>query len=251
MKVVCIVQARTGSTRLPNKILLKLFEKELLILELERVIESERIDHIVIATTDKEPDLIVEELIHSYNNPKVDTFRGSEDDVLDRYYQAAKKHRADVIVRITGDCPLIDWELIDKIIDEFLKGDYDYVSNILPTRTFPRGLDVEVLSFEVLEWMWKNCHKKSEREHVTTYIRENSEKYKIRNIENEIDLSNLRWTLDEQNDFELIEAIYKELYPQNKKFKTKDILKLLGKRPELSKLNEHVEQKKNLKNESN
>jgi len=251
IKIVCIIQARTTSTRLPEKVLKKIFGKEILIHVIERVLNSKKIDEIVIATTNNIQDNEIEKLIDGYNSSKVKTFRGSEEDVLDRYYQAAKKEGANVIVRITSDCPLIDWEIIDESIQEFLMGDYDYVSNVLDKRTFPRGLDVEVFSFDVLKKMWKECHEKREREHVTAHIRENKNKFRTKNVENKINLSNLRWTLDEIDDLRFIKRVYEELYIKNKKFKTNDVLDLLNKKPELIKINEHVEQKENIKNEAN
>jgi len=251
MKIACIIQARTGSTRLPKKILKKILGKEILIHVIERVLNSKKIDEIIVATTNNIQDIQIEKLIERYNNPRVKIFRGSEEDVLDRYYQAAKKEGTNVIVRITSDCPLIDWEIIDKIIQEFLKGDYDYVSNVLDKRTFPRGLDVEVFSFDVLKRMWKEFHEKKGREHVTAHIRENKNKFRTKNVENKINLSNLRWTLDEIDDLRFIKRVYEELYIKNKKFKTNDVLDLLNKKPELIKINEHVEQKENIKNETN
>jgi len=251
MKIGCIIQARSGSTRLPNKILMKIQGKETLILEVERLLNSDKIDQIIVATTDSSKDDKVESLIKSYANPKVSVFRGSEEDVLDRYYQAAKKNKIDIIIRITGDCPLIDWEVVNHIVDEFLKGDHDYASNVLTKRTYPRGLDTEVFNFKSLELMWKNCKDKREREHVTTYIRENPNKFKTKNVENKEDLSNLRWTLDENEDFILIKEIFDSLYPKNNKFNMKDILKFLKNNPNLSNINKHIEQKKNIKNEAN
>jgi len=251
MKVACIIQARVGSSRLPGKVIREILGKEMLLHEVERVLNSRRTDVMVIATTSNKADDSVEKLVWLYNNPKVLLYRGSEDDVLDRYYNAAKKADCEVIVRVTGDCPLIDWEVIDAAIDEFLSGRYDYVSNVLPKRTYPRGLDVEVFGFKTLEWMWKNCEKQYEREHVTAYIRENPKRFKIKNITSSKDLSSLRWTVDEERDFMFVTAIYQELYPFKKSFKTVDILALLKKRPELSKINSEVEQKKNLNNEAN
>jgi len=251
MKVACIIQARVGSSRLPGKIIKKILGKEMIVHEIERVLNSKRIDAVVIATTSGKADDPVEKLVLSYDNPKVVLYRGSEEDVLDRYYGAAKVCSCDVIVRVTGDCPLIDWELIDAAIEEFTGGKYDYVSNVLPKRTYPRGLDVEVFGFKTLEWMWKNCKKQYEREHVTAYIRENPGKYRIKNLLSGKNLSDLRWTVDEGRDFMFVSAIYKELYPNKKNFNTKDILGLLKKKPELSGINKEVEQKKNLNNEAN
>jgi spore coat polysaccharide biosynthesis protein SpsF len=250
-KVVCIIQARLGSTRLPNKVLLKVCDKEILLHVIERVSRSKEIGCIVIATTKQPGDKKIEELVIGLKDPKVKCFRGSEEDVLDRYYQAAKAYEADIIVRITADCPLIDWTVIDKVVRAFSSGKYDYVSNVLGRRTYPRGLDTECFSFDVLEKMWNICKDKREREHVTTYIRENTPIFKTKNILNSTDLSSLRWTLDETDDLILINTIYDELYKSNPQFNTDDIIALLKKKPELSKINIHVEQKKNIKNEAN
>lgn len=251
MKISCIIQARVGSTRLPKKVLLKIQGKEILIHVLERVSYSKKIDKIIVATTLDSDDDEIETIVQGYNFSRVKVFRGSEEDVLDRYYQAAKETGADIIVRITSDCPLIDWNLIDQIITEFQKGDYDYVSNVLDRRTYPRGLDVECFSFTILEKMWNICKEKREREHVTTYVRENQTLFRTKNIEQDVDWSILRWTVDEKDDLKLIKIIYDKLYQNKPDFNTKDILTLIKKEPELANINKHVEQKKNIHNEAN
>ncbi len=248
MKVSCIIQARVGSTRLPRKVLLKLAGKEVLIHTVERVLKSKRVDEVVVATTTNPDDDEIEQLIKGYGNSKVKVSRGSEDDVLDRYYQAAKQSGADIIVRVTSDCPLIDPQIIDKAIARLVDGGYDYVSNVMGMRTFPRGLDTEVFTYKALENMAKNCSLPREREHVTTHIRENPDDYKVFTIRNDQDLSGLRWTVDEPDDFKLMEEIFSSLKPG---FKTEDVLKLLEKRPSLKDINAHVEQKKNVKDKSN
>ncbi|MHA1169619.1 MAG: cytidylyltransferase domain-containing protein [Candidatus Hodarchaeales archaeon] len=250
MKIACIIQARVGSTRLPNKILLKVSNKEILLHVVERVLRATRIDEVIVATTTSQYDELVVDLIENLNHEKVSTYSGSEEDVLDRYYQSAKKSSADVVIRITSDCPLIDWELLDYMVNIFVDGDYDYISNVLTKRTYPRGLDVEVFSFSILEKMWETCEKKREREHVTTYVRENPSLFKTMNIQQDVDLSHLRWTVDEDDDLKLVRIIYEELY-QNPNFKTEDILELIKKRPELATMNKHVEQKKNIQSEAN
>jgi spore coat polysaccharide biosynthesis protein SpsF len=226
-------------------------DKELLLHVIERVLRSSRIDEIIVATTISPNDSQVENLIDNFDHEKVSVFRGSEEDVLDRYYQAAKNRNSDIIVRITSDCPLIDWELLDHMVREFVEGGYDYISNVLTKRTYPRGLDVEVFSFSVLKKIWESCLKKREREHVTTYVRENPSEFKTLNFEQETDLSELRWTVDEEDDLKLIRLIYDELYYRNPAFKTNDVLDLIKKRPELATMNTHVEQKKNIQSEAN
>ncbi len=218
---------------------------------IERVLRAKLIDDIIVATTTSDDDEKIENLVDGLKNGRVSVIRGSEEDVLDRYYQAAKKGQSDVIVRITSDCPLIDWELLDEMVSEYISGDYDYVSNVLTKRTYPRGLDAEVFSFDLLKYMWESCDKQREREHVTTYIREHPEEFSTKNIQQEKDLSYLRWTVDEQDDFRLIKIIYEELYDKKQDFVTDDILKLIQARPELATINSHVEQKKNIQSEAN
>ncbi len=251
MKTACIIQARVGSTRLPKKILLKVQDKELLIHVVERVLNAKKIDQVIIATTTKPGDDLVVKLIEKYSNNRVMVFRGSEEDVLDRYYRAAENSNSDIIVRITSDCPLIDWELIDLMVSKFVDGHYDYVSNVLTKRTFPRGLDVEVLSFGALKRMWESCTLEKHREHVTSYIRENPSLFKTLNIEQERDLSGLRWTVDEEDDLKLVRIIYNELVRKNSNFKTEDVLELIKQKPELATMNAHIQQKKNVLSEAN
>jgi len=189
-------------------------------------------------------DAIVD-LISGYDNELVDVFRGSEQDVLDRYYQAAKVSNAEMVVRITSDCPVIDPEIVDKVVKELLDNpDNDYVSNTVSRLTYPRGLDVEALWFPILEDMWKNCTKPEEREHVTWHITHNQEKFRILSVENDVDYSKFRWTVDEEDDFRLIKEIYSRLYHQKRSFNMKDILELFEKEPELKEINSHVMQKK-------
>ena len=251
MKVSCIIQARVGSTRLPKKVLLNIVGKPVLYHVIDRVLKSNEIDNVIVATTTNPSDKEIVRLVKNYNSKKVSVFCGSENDVLDRYYKAAKNSNSDIIVRVTSDCPLIDWRIIDLVVLEFKKGNYDYVSNILTKRTFPRGLDVECFSFSVLKHLWKICQKNREREHVTTYIRENKEKFRTKNIEQKEDLSYLRWTLDEPDDLKLIEKVYSALYNNNRYFDTEDIMRLFKEKPKLKEINAHVEQKKNIKNEVN
>ncbi|QXM05176.1 cytidylyltransferase domain-containing protein [Crassaminicella indica] len=241
-KVVAIIQARMGSTRLSGKVMKDLFGKTVLDHVITRVKQSEYIDEIVIATTTlKRDNIIVEEA----KKCGVKYFRGSEDDVLSRYYYAAKENNADIVVRITSDCPLIDPIVVDEIVKFYIENDYEIVSNAgvdLSQRTYPRGLDTEVFSFEVLENAFKNAKEKYQREHVTPYIYENSKK--IYYYKNDIDYSKYRWTLDTKEDFELIREIYKYFYRGEHDFYSDQILNLMKKEPELVKINENIEQKK-------
>lgn len=242
MKKGAIIQARMGSTRLPEKVLKILEGKTVLEHVIERVSQSNLIDEIIIATTVHDRDSIIEtEAIRC----GVKAFRGSEDDVLSRYYYAAKENNLDVVVRITSDCPLIDPKVLDEIIQYYLQNDYDIVSNAgsdLSNRTYPRGLDTEVFSFKVLENAFKNALEGYQREHVTPYIYEKSNHifyYKCSN-----NYSKYRWTLDTEEDFELISEVYKNLYHKKHDFYLNDIIRLFEKKPQLYDINAHVEQKK-------
>lgn len=243
MKTVAIIQARMGSTRLPGKILKDLMGKTVLQHVIERVRMVNSIDEVIIATTILDQDNVV---VHEANKCGVKFFRGSEEDVLSRYYLAAKESEADVIVRITSDCPLIDPIITNKVVKYFLeKQEYELVTNAgidVTKRTFPRGLDTEVFSFQALEEAFRETTLPYQREHVTPYIYENSNK--IYFYQNEVDYSHLRWTLDTEEDYLLIEEIYTHLYHGTHNFYFQDILQLLDKYPELIQINSHIEQKK-------
>lgn len=242
MKIMAIIQARMGSTRLPGKILKKVNDKTLLEYQLERVQASSLLDEIILATTRNKIDDFVAQFVYQLG---FNVYRGSENDVLSRYYEAAVEFKADVIVRLTSDCPLIDPEVIDEVIRLYLSrdNDIDYASNGLE-RTFPRGLDVEVFSFEALQASHENALLERDREHVTSYIYTNQDQFRLVNYKSERNLSNHRWTVDTQEDFELISKILKKIYPFNRSFKSQDVLDLLEENPEWSEINAHIEQKK-------
>lgn len=232
--IAAIVQARMGSTRLPGKVLKKIAGKPLLEHIIDRVRESHLIEKIVIATTIKSEDQVISQVA---THLSVESYVGSENDVLDRFYQSAKTYHADIIVRITPDDPFKDPNVIDKIINYYLlhRGDVDYVSNtIYPT--YPEGLDVEIFSFKALEKAWKEAKKPSEREHVTPYIWNHPELFRLANVENKKDLSHLRWTLDNERDLKFAREVYKTLYKGNI-FLMEDILNLLTENPELIEIN--------------
>lgn len=236
MKIVAIIQARTGSTRLPKKVLKKIEKKAMLQHVIDRIKRSNLIQEIIIATTTKRED---EPIVKLAEESKVKWFRGKENDVLDRYYQAAKKFRIDVIVRITADCPLIDPKISDIVIEYFLKNRFDYVSNINPY-TYPDGLDTEVFSFEVLKKAWKKARKASEREHVTSYILNHPEIFRIGNVENDKDFSHMRWVVDEESDLKFVREVYKRMYKNSQIFYMEDILSILKKEPKLAKINSSI-----------
>lgn len=236
MKITAIVQARMESTRLPGKVMKEIVGKPMLWHIIERLKKAKLLDNIMIATTDKEIDKPILKLAEDSG---VDRYAGSEEDVLDRYYQAATKSNVDGIVRITADCPLIDPGLTDMVIRRYSMGDCDYATNGL-VQTFPDGLDVEVFSYATLETAWKEAGWASEREHVAPYIRKNPDKFKLVNIESSVNLSHLRWTVDEAEDMEFVRQVYKYLYKEAQIFSMEDILELLRKHPNLEKINQGI-----------
>lgn len=243
MKVVCIIQARMGSTRLPGKVLKKICEKTVLEHGIDRLRRAKNIDQIVIATTKCEED---DAIVNEAKRLNIAYYRGSEENVLSRYYYAAKENNADIIVRITSDCPLMDYEVTEKIVQYYIDNsrEYDYVSNTI-NRTYPRGLDTEVFAFKALKKAFYEAKSESEKEHVTPYIWNNPNLFKLMQYTNAIDYSDLRWTLDTKEDFELIEKIYMNLYTsKNVYFNMNDILELYIKDESLNKINSHIEQKK-------
>lgn len=235
MRVVAIVQARMGSTRFPCKVMKKILGKAVLIYDIDRIKKMKTICKIVVATTDLKKDDLIAKTIKKYDT-NIGVYRGNECDVLDRYYKAAKKFNANIIVRITSDCPLIDPRISDLVVKTFMENSCDYCCNNMP-RTFPHGLDTEVFSFEALERAWKEAKTPYEREHVTPYIRENPDKFKIINTKNNVDLSQLRWTLDYPEDLEFIAEIYKRLYPSKEIFYMEEVLDVLSKEPWLIEIN--------------
>jgi|APSaa5957512622_1039677.scaffolds.fasta_scaffold119129_1 spore coat polysaccharide biosynthesis protein SpsF (cytidylyltransferase family) len=241
--ILAILQARFSSTRLPGKVLKKILGKPMLSLQLERIKHSKRIEELIVATSTEDSDNKIESLCKSMEIP---CFRGSLNDVLDRFYQAALPYKPENIVRLTGDCPLIDPLIIDNVIDLCIRGEFDYVSNALEP-TFPDGLDVEAFKFSALETAWKEAFLPSHREHVTPFIYQNPERFRIDNYRNNIDLSYLRWTVDLPQDFELVRQIYEALYRQNPKFTTQDILTFLHNNPSLLQINKSILRNEGLK----
>ena len=238
MKIVAIVQARMGSSRLPRKVLKDLGGATVLDRVLNRLGRSWLIQESVVATT-IEPayDAIVEHCERTGRK----VFRGSEQDVLDRYYQAAKYVNADVVVRITSDCPVIDPEVTDATVHAFLDRHADYASNVL-VRTYPRGLDTEVMTVQALERAWRESNKPHQREHVTPYIYENPSEFKLHGIENDTDCSRHRWTVDTPEDLELLRAIY-ERFGGRDDFGWREVLKLVESDPSLAEINRNIVQK--------
>ncbi len=230
--ITCILQTRMGSTRLPGKVLMKINQnKSVLDFVIKQLRFSELIDKIIIATTNLEEDDIIEQ--YARDN-ELEYFRGSSLDVLDRYYQCAKKFKLNTILRVTSDCPLIDPIIIDKIIKKFNDGKYEYVSNFL-THSFPNGTEAEIFSFNVLEKVWENAKESFQREHVTPYIYQNKKKFFLGQIKNEKDYSNFRWSVDKKNDLELVKIIISKI--KKNPILMHDIIQLFTHEPELVKIN--------------
>ncbi len=241
MKVVIIVQARMTSTRLPGKILKKVLGKSLLEYQIERLRRVKLADEVVIATTTNETD---EPILQLCNSLSVPYFRGSEEDVLSRYYEAAKVHQADAVVRVTSDCPLIDPEVIDRVIKFYIdhQTEYDYVSNSLE-RTYPRGMDTEVFSFKALQEAFLEATALPDREHVTPFIHRQPQRYSLASVNYSENKSYHRWTVDTPEDFQLIKKIIEAIYPKLPYFTLRDCLNLLEENPEWLTINAHVQQK--------
>lgn len=231
--ILAILQARTSSSRLPGKVLKPILGVPMLLRQIERIRRSRRIENMVLATsTDPSDDSIAK--LSDENG--VECFRGSLNDVLDRFYQAAKLSMPEHVVRLTGDCPLADPEIIDQVIAFYLSGNFDYASNTVPP-SFPDGLDVEIFRYRCLEEAWKEARLPSQREHVTPFIHQHAKRFKLGNFASKWDLSSLRWTVDESLDLELVRKIYEEIYPQKPDFGTQDILSLLDRNPVLKTIN--------------
>ena len=234
MKTVAIVQARMGSTRFPNKVMKPIFGTPMIGILLERLSRASNIDQIVLATTD---DIDCDALVEYVSELGYETYRGNVSDVLDRFYQAAKPLNTDTIVRITGDCPLIDPDIVDAVIKKYQGSDADYVSNVSPP-TYPDGLDVEVFSFKALEIAWEQAKKSHEREHVTPFIR-SSKHFIQQNYANDNDESGRRWTVDEPSDFTVIQKIFEHFEPRTD-FGWLEVLALSKEHPEYFLSNEHL-----------
>ncbi|MBI5139839.1 MAG: glycosyltransferase family protein [Candidatus Vogelbacteria bacterium] len=233
-RIVAIIQARLGSTRLPGKTLMTLGGETLLGHLVKRVKASKYVDDIIIATTTNERD---DAIVRVAKEKNLNCYRGSENDVLDRFYQAAVAYGVKTIVRVTPDCPILDPEVMDLVIAKYLEGGYNYVSNTIRP-SFPDGLDTEVFSFEALEKAWKEAQLASEREHVTVYITKHPELFRIFNVKHVgRNLSHLRWTVDTKRDYDFISKIFKSMPPKKDIFFMSDVLDLLAKNSDLIKIN--------------
>lgn len=242
MNKVIIVQARMTSTRLPGKILKEVLGKPLLEYQVERLRRVRNADKIVIATTTNRTD---EPVVALGGRLAIPVYRGPEDDVLARYHGAARAQEADLVIRVTSDCPLIDPGVIDRVIGFYRQQEnaYDYVSNTLQ-RTYPTGMDTEVFPFTVLDEAYHEAVDKAEREHVTPFIYRRPGRYRIGQVIAQRDASRHRWTVDTPEDFELVRRIIEAIYPENPAFSLEDVLRLLDRNPSWAEINAHIMQKK-------
>jgi len=228
-----------GSTRLPCKVMLDLAGEPMLVRVANRAGRAELPGDVVIATTDNPDDDAIAALCDEHDIP---CCRGSEDDVLDRYYRAARQHNADAVVRITSDCPLIDPALVDEVVKLLLDSDeLDYASNVFPHRRYPRGLDTEVIRFDVLEKLWKETSDRVHREHVTAFIHHNPEDFGIACAACRQDYSHLRWTVDTQEDLKFVRHVYEHFGHDS--FTWREVLALLELHPDWLEINRNIEQK--------
>ena len=234
--ISAIIQARIGSTRLPKKVFAEIAGKPLLWHVVNRLKKSRYLDSVSIATTVNENDDVIEQWA---SDNKVTCFRGSEENVLKRYYEAAKYFNSHIIIRITADDPFKDYEIMDRVIEKFISDKADFACNNNPP-SFPEGLDIEVFSFEAIEKAFFNAETDFEREHVTQYFYKNQDLFKISTVENDTNLSHLRWTIDEDKDLEMARKVYEKLYQENHTFRMDDILKLINEYPEIGLINDMV-----------
>ena len=239
MRIVAIIQARMGSTRLPGKILMPLAGKPVLQRVVERVRASAAFDEVVVATSDRVVDDVVATMVPEFGAIVV---RGDEADVLSRYGLAAEVSNADAVMRITADCPLIDPDILASMVESFRSGDVDLVSNCV-LRSFPRGLDAELFSRAALDLMLEQATSQPQREHVTKFMYDNPQQFRIASFENADDLSDYRLTLDTAEDFELLGRIFNAA-PQPDSIRLNDVISIMNANPDWRLINAHVEQKK-------
>lgn len=235
MNVISFIQARMSSKRLPNKVLLPLAGKSVLENIYSRLEFCKTLNKIVVATSGDQSDDTIVKMCKSKN---IEYFQGDLTDVLDRYYKAATLYKADVVVRITGDCPVIDPSIVDEVVNNYLKNDYDFYSL---SGEFPDGLDCQVFKYSALEKSWKEAKLQSDREHVGTYIEKTCPNlFKTGGLIKFKNLSHHRWTLDEKKDYIFLKEIFSRLFNKDKPFLTNDILKLLHQEPELMNINKDI-----------
>lgn len=237
MKVYAFLQARMSSKRLPGKVLKDICGKPMIIQQIDRLKKCKKIDQIVVLTS---VDSLDDDLFEICNENKIECFRGSLNNVLERFKFASDKYEANCIVRLTADCPLLDWDLVDEVVMEHLLGGFDYTSNtVIPT--YPDGLDVEVFSRDCLIKMYNLASKPEEHEHVTLYCYTHVDEFKLHNVLNKAgDKSNFRWTVDTEQDFKFVTKIYESLYSKSKFFDSNDIYELIKDNPKILELNKNI-----------
>ncbi len=226
-----IIQARMSSTRLPKKVMMDICQRPLLWHVINRLKPASLVDEIIVATSDRPEDDIIEEKCLEWG---IKCFRGSRDDVLDRYYRAALEYGIETVVRVCSDCPLIDPEVIDRAIKKYMEGSFDHVSI---DKEFPHGLDCEVFSFDTLTRAWNEAALASEREHVTPYIWKNDSVFRLGKIACDIDCSHMRWTVDNRKDFDFVLAVYEAMGCSDRVFTMKEVVELLERRPDIFEIN--------------
>lgn len=234
MKPVAIIQVRMGSTRLPGKVLKKLNGISVLECLCDQLNYSRLLNDKIIATTSNSEDDVI---VNFCESKGIKCFRGSVNDVLDRYHKCAKKFSINTIIRITSDCPLMDPQVVDDVIDFYLKNSYDYVNNFYK-RTYPYGNDVEIFSLKVLEKVWEKATKPSEREHVTPYIYNNPDEFSLGWIENKENLSEFHWTVDRKEDLIFVQKIFKKI--SKRPILMKDIIDVIKDDPSLLEINKNT-----------
>ena len=238
MSTNAIIQARCGSTRFPNKVFADVNGKPLIWHVVNRLTHAKTINKLVIATTINEKDDKIEKWCNENN---VACYRGSENDVLNRYYSASVAFPSDIVVRITADDPFKEPAVIDAVVNKLINEGFDHVTNNFPP-SWPEGLDCEAFTFAALEASEKSTNDAFEREHVTQYIYHNPDKFKIGNVASPKNLSYLRWTIDKEVDYEMVKAVYAHRNPANTDILLLDeILDILEKNPEIKEINSSVE----------
>jgi len=245
-KITAIIQARMSSTRLPNKVMLRIDKKTMLQHVVNQVKHSKLVDEIIVATTTSPKDKTIVNFCLKNN---IEYFCGSSKDVLDRYYKCAKKFSCDIIIRISSDSPFIDPVIIDKTISKFLQNSYDYIGTNLEkikgkwensSCNFPQGNTVEICKFHILDKAWKQAKKPSEREHVFPYVQFNPKKFKVTNLKNKKDLSYIRCTVDRKEDLKFVRIIRKKIPKTKTVIHINDILSIIKKEPNLIEINNKI-----------
>lgn len=238
MKIVAIIQARMGSTRFPSKVLEMIGNMTMLAHVVQRVQRAKSLSQVLVATTILQAD---DAIVVECERLGISVFRGEEQDVLDRYHQAAQLHKADVVVRITSDCPLVDPGVVDQVINSFLDARPDYASNTLE-RTYPRGLDTEVMTMTALDRAWREAQEPYQRVHVTPYFYQNPNRFRLLSITAEADYSRYRWTVDTPEDLAFVRMVYTRL-GNDDAITWRAVLTLLECEPGLAELNRYIQQK--------